>query len=313
MACNEGSTPINVTTTQNKCNLNCLYQYDYGISSLNVTNNGDHLKFSYDGGGSDTTIRYNNHDYNVQECRLYKPSLNQYNGQRKDAELIIHHINSSGSNLLVCIPIDNNNAASASSALFSQIIPFVPSTTGSTQTINVSNYTLNHFIPKAAYYYYRGTVPYQPCSGTYNIILFDPAHAINMATDHMNTLSSVITGLSPTIQSTNEAHYYYNEKGTTQNELLGDDIYIDCRPVEEVDGEGNEINIPGSGGVSQLSSSLQNSGAGQAARSMQAGLSSETIDILISFGGVIAGIGLMYGLMYLWRRVNNRISDVGDG
>jgi carbonic anhydrase len=304
MACNEGSTPINVTTTQNKCNLNCLYQYDYGISSLNVTNNGDHLKLSYDG-GNDTTVKYNNDNYSVEECRLYKPSLNQYNGQNKDAELIIHHVNSSGNNLLVCIPIDNNNAASASSALFSQIIPFVPSATGSTQTINISNYSLNYFIPKSAYYSYQGSLPYQPCTGTYNIILFDPAHAINMTTDNMNTIASVITSLAPTIQTANQANYYYNEKGTTQNELFGDDIYIDCRPVEEVDGEGNEINIPGSEELSQLSSSLQNSAAG---RKMQ-GMSKKTLDTLISIGGVIGGVALMFGLMYLWRKVLKRTSE----
>lgn len=302
MACNEGTTPINVTSTQQKCNLTCLYEYDYGNSSLNVTNQGDHLSFSYD--GDNTTVKYNKQEYTVQECRLYAPSLNQYNGTNKSAELIIHHINSSGNNLLVCIPIDENNAASASSALFNQIIPFVPSSAGSTQTINVTNYSLNHFIPKSGYYSYEGTLPYQPCNGTYNIILFDPAHAINMNRENMITISSILLSVSSTIQSINQANYYYNEKGTTQNELIGDDIYIDCRPIEEIDGDGNAV-----GGSTDAASSMERRMASSINHRSMQGLSPKTIKYLISISGIIGGIGIIYLLMYLWKKVNKRIAD----
>lgn len=231
MSCVNSDMPINVETTSKICDLTCSFSYTYGNSDLSVTNNGDHISFSYDG---NSTVIFNGDNYKVQDIRLYKPSLNSYYGSKVDAELTIHHISSSGENLLLCIPILSNNSASSSETMFNSIIPFVPSKLNETQTINISNYTLNHFIPKSGFYSYTGNLPYEPCNGNYNIILFDSRSTINMNTGNLNTLGSIIKPNENKIKNINSDKLQYNKVGTIDNTLTGEDeIYIDCQPVNE--------------------------------------------------------------------------------
>jgi carbonic anhydrase len=302
MACTTGTSPIDVTTTQNRCDLTCKYRYSYGNSSLSVTNNTDHLTFSYDG-LSDVT--YNADNYTVQEIRLYKPSLNLYHGSRVDAELIIHHTSITGQNLLVCVPINNSDSSSAASSLFNGIIPYVPSDVGESQSINVADYNLNTFIPQAPYFSYIGSLPYQPCNGNYNIVLFDPAYAINMSSDNMNTVASVITGIAPTIQPVGEGGgLYYNEKGTTQNSGTGeDDIYIKCNALDE---DGNIIpdDEDGNGENNIIGRNVDETGEGGFK------MTDETRTYLESIGGVVGGVLFIYLAITLFNKFTDRVSAI---
>lgn len=231
MSCTNSDMPINVENTSNKCDLTCSFSYTYGNSDLSVTNNGDHLSFSYDG---NSTVIYNGDNYNVQDIRLYKPSLNKYYGSKVDAELFIHHVGSSGQNLLLCVPIVSNNSSSASNTMFNNVIPFVPSKLNESRTINVSNYTLNYFIPKSGFYSYTGKLPYEPCNGNYNIILFDSRNTINMNPNNLSTIGSILEVPNTKIKASTKNKLYYNKIGTTENTLTGEDeIYIDCQPVNE--------------------------------------------------------------------------------
>jgi carbonic anhydrase len=231
MSCKNSDMPINVDSTSKTCDLTCSFSYTYGNSDLSVTNNGDHLAFSYDG---NSTVIYNGDNYNVQDIRLYKPSLNSYYGSKIDAELLIHHVSATGQNLLLCIPIVSNNSSSASNTMFNKIIPFVPSKLNENRTINVSNYTLNYFIPKSGFYSYTGNLPYEPCNGNYNIILFDSRNTINMNPNNLSTLGSIIKPLNVTMKTGDSSKLQFNKTGTTENTLTGEDeIYIDCQPVNE--------------------------------------------------------------------------------
>tara|TARA_Y100000768_G_scaffold387494_1_gene379014 strand:- start:2003 stop:2812 length:810 start_codon:yes stop_codon:yes gene_type:complete len=223
--------PIDVEKTSNTCSLTCKFNYSYGTSDLAVTNKSNYIVLSYDG---ETNVEFSGDSYKVQDIRIFKPSLNSYYGSKVDAELFIHHISVKGDNMLICIPIKENEASSSSKALFSKIIPFIPSKNEENRTININNYTLNHLIPKSSYYYYKGNLPYAPCNGEYNILLFDPKNAINMSSDNMNTLGSIIKPINTKLNNIDSDNLFYNEKGTIENELDGeDDIYIDCQPVED--------------------------------------------------------------------------------
>lgn len=231
MSCKNSDMPINVEDTSKTCDLTCNFSYTYGNSDLSVTNNGTYLSFSYDG---NSTVKFNGDNYNVQDIRLYKPSLNSYYGSNIDAEMFIHHISATGQNLLLCIPIVSNNSASASNTMFNKIIPFVTSNLNENRTINVSNYTLNYFIPKSGFYSYTGNLPYEPCNGNYNIILFDSRNTINMNPNNLSTLGSIIKPLKVNKKQLDSSKLQFNKTGTTENTLTGEDeIYIDCQPVNE--------------------------------------------------------------------------------
>lgn len=283
-SCSSGSMPINVVTTAKSCSANCAYSFNYGLSSLKVTNNGDYLLLSYDGS---VDVTYNGNQYNIEEIRLYKSSLNQYNDKYFDGELIIHHVNQKGNNLLVCIPIKSSDSKSDSEIMFGEIIHLCPSNVGDQTSINLPNYTLNSLVPKAAYYVYQGTLPYNPCSGSYDIILFDSASAINMSTSDMNLLGDIIcSDNKKTTQKISSENYFYNSTGTKN--VVDDEIYISCNQVDEM---GNIID----GGVEE-----NNQSSGLTKSTNLTDREKENMIIYAeSVGGVIGGIVIAYGIYKL--------------
>lgn len=233
MSASQIQTPINVTPDLQKmtCYEKCFLSVNYGISSCTATNSGDHLSLSYDKDTS-TTVQYNQVNYQVQEVRIYAPSLNKYNGQSYPAEIMIHHISTTGSNLLLCIPV-KSGGASAAATLLHGIIPYAPTDINTATTINVSDYTLNHFIPRGPYYSAQGTTPYDTQVGGYQLIFFDDSHAISINDADLAILAKIVTPATVNAVSTPSASQVaYNKKGHAGSGASDEDIYIDCQPVQ---------------------------------------------------------------------------------
>jgi carbonic anhydrase len=240
------TSPINIEATTKECTNTCFYSFNYGNSSCKISNEGDHLKFSYD--ATDSTVIYNDTNYTVQDIRLYKPSLNEYYGSHVDAELIIQHVGHGSNNLLVCIPIQTSNDTSSSETLFNNLIPYAPVNGNPPVSVNINNYNLNYIVPRGAYYSYTGTLPYDNLNGTYNIIVFDYSKVkANMSQKNMSTMSTLITNAttSSTYKLNNDYNInnlYYNAAGTTDDSLItGDDIYIDCKPTGSTESDSTHI------------------------------------------------------------------------
>lgn len=292
MSCSNNAAPINVTSTNNKCDVTCNFSFDYGISTLNVTNTGDHLLLSYDG---KTDVTYNHEKYTVRESRIYKPSLNKYNGTYVDAELFIHHISMTGKNLLVCVPIINSNSSSASNQMFSEIIPYIPSQLNEQITINTNQYTLNKFIPRGGYFVHDSPLPYPPCNGNYTIIMFDPSIAINMNNENMNTLASVLSETEKHVRIINDNDLYYNEKGTRNpsSSTDTDEIYIQCNALDE------------NGNIIEEEPSISRERNAKPYLSM----SDDIKKYLEISGGVAGGIVTVIIIVFIWRKIKQKLSS----
>ena len=223
----------------------------------------------------------------VDEIRLYRPSLHQYNGNSADAELIIKHIGN-GSNVLVCVPISISASKTASSDLLDTILSNTLSKApnqGESTQINIKNFTLNDFVPTASFYSYKGTLPYDPCTGSYNYVVFDKRDGAQISTTGFSNLSKLISKRFSQIK-TNE--FFYNKTGSAEGLSttdLGDGFYLEC------DATGNEGEIlyatmptsegstSGSGGV-DINTKFKS-------------VSSETWTIIAATGGALAAIMLI--------------------
>ena len=125
MSCPTATAPIdiNLSKISGKCDFKCKYSFKYNNSACVATNRGDYISLSYDKSSSPPVL-YNSVGYDVQEVRMYAPSLHSYSGAKTDAELVIVHMSNSGSRpLLVCIPIKANNSNSTSAQLFIILCP----------------------------------------------------------------------------------------------------------------------------------------------------------------------------------------------
>lgn len=109
------------------------------------------------------------------------------------------------------------------------IIPF--SNSGST-TLNLGNMLLDNIIPQESYYYYHDN---QVSPNTHTIFF----SGINKSFNIENSEGDLTSGTAISYDSNNDSRIYYNSSGTKNNNSYtsDDDIYIDCSPVGESDGD----------------------------------------------------------------------------
>ena len=234
MSCPTATAPIdiNLSTISGKCDFKCKYSFKYNNSACVATNRSDYISLSYDKSSSPPVL-YNAVGYDVQEVRIYSPSLHSYAGSKTDAELVIVHMSNSGSKpLLVCVPITINNSTSTSAQLFSAIIETVSNNApadGETTTVNTDNYNLSDLVPKKPYFSYTATEPYQPCSTIVDYVVFSTLNAsLDITQDSLDLFNTFMMDNPYDVKTGTE--FFYNEKGSEINMGNGE-IYIDCQPV----------------------------------------------------------------------------------
>jgi carbonic anhydrase len=235
MSCPNATAPINIdlANVSGKCDLKCDYKFSYSTSSCVATNRGNYIALSYDNQTSNPVL-YNSTGYNVQEIRIYTPSLHSYSGSKTDGELIVVHNSATGSKpLLVCIPIKVSNSNSISATLFKTVVNAMSSgapSDGESATVNVDNYNLNNLVPRKPYFSYTASEPYQPCSTTVDYIVFGPfVSTLDIDSETLKTMQKLIELNEYGVKS--GAKLFYNEKGPGRGTTDNDEIYIDCQPV----------------------------------------------------------------------------------
>ena len=240
MSCPNSTAPIDISKSNlaGKCDLKCSYTFNYSNSSCVATNRGDYISVKHDS-FSNPPVRYNGYNYNASEVRIYFPSLHTYNGQNSAGELIIVHQNDMGSNpLLVCVPIKKTDANTAGSAILSGIIDSVSSSaTNENETVNVhlNDFTLSSIVPKKPYFSYTGSLPYQPCTGEVEYVVYAPLHGFcDITSDAYGKLTKVIKQHQYTIASTSKKLFIHDKAPAVSSE---DEIYIDCKPVGQSEEE----------------------------------------------------------------------------
>lgn len=237
MSCPNSKAPIDIPNfSKNICVEKCNLVYKYGDSSTTIANKGDHLSLGYD--ASNTNIYYNTIKMEVQDIRIYTPSLHSYNGKRAEAELIIIH-SGFGKNLLLCIPIKSSGPDTLS--ILDTIIDNASSkitNKGDAAALNSFTWNLNNIVPhQKQVYTYTSTLPYVPCSGTYDYLVWNiNDYFIPVSTKFISILKGkhkIISSHKYTIQ--NGPTVFINKKGATNSSYASDndDIYIECQPTGE--------------------------------------------------------------------------------
>ena len=236
MACSSSTAPINIAKDEidDDCYLKCFYKYNYPASpATSITNNGNYLSLSYD----KVKVNYNNNELITGDIRLYTPSLHTFDGISADAEMVISHMDA-GISLLVCIPIVISKEKSDATTKLADIIDVAMKKTpnaGEKSVAQINNFTLNSFIPKKkGFYSYKATLPYAPCNGSHQYIVFTPKDSVvYMSETTIGKLKKMIVAHDSTIKPQGEV--FFNKHGAIyvgENvDPTDDDIYIDCHPT----------------------------------------------------------------------------------
>ena len=228
----ENNPPINISKSSmvGNCDEKCAYSFKYQISpTCKAKNYKTYISLSYDNSGLPPAI-FNNFSYNVSNIELYSPSIHTFNNNYLDAEIIINHTsNSTGSPLMICIPISVNGVATTGSQIITDIITAVSSYPLHYKdpeiSINVNNYNLDDIIPKDPYFYYVGK------SSNANIVVFNGGSAISVSQSAITNLKSIISESIHTVAPGVDNSLFYNAVGPASSNSLNDGIYIDCKPT----------------------------------------------------------------------------------
>lgn len=230
MSCDSATAPINIVKSiSSKCDLKCSVKFNYDVTSIRAENKGDYVRLAFDP-QTIPPVLFNAQKYIVQEARIYQPSLHTFGGQHMAAEMVITHQNqTSNQNLLVCVPISNGGGASSSLDVIIKQVTQKANTKGSSTNITGSTFSLKQIVPNKPFYNYAGTLPYPPCNGTYEYIVFDKTNAQMISDNTWNNLTKIIT---PSVYSTHNpvGGLFYNDIGPSSL-ADGDDIYIECNPT----------------------------------------------------------------------------------
>jgi hypothetical protein len=242
MSCN---TPNINTGNPNKCNLKCIYWYNYGNSTCRIRNEKNYIMVPYDG---TSQVTFNTISYTPRLINIFKPALHSFNGSKADAEMMIFHTSQSGQGLIVSIPILSSNSNEPNH--LNQILEQIPREGEDETNLNIPSFNLNNIIPKAPYYFYKNNLLWNCNSRTiYNYVVFNPSQGSISANSFMlKKLGTMINPLD--LKGEFKGIVYYNANGTSSNNQLGDDqIYIDCKPTgdygEIIDNDNNDISEQG--------------------------------------------------------------------
>jgi len=236
------NAPINLSTgiTQ-QCSSKCNLEYNYGLSSCSVTNKNTYLDIlAYDGNNTINSDMVGQ-SLTVTGVRMYAPSLNSYNGFKADAELIITHTGG-GKTLYICIPVVTSEKEGLSAKWFSQVMPFLAGLKkNDSNSINVSNFTLNDVIPKAAFTIYEnGTFDFGGCAEDNIIILFHKNVAITMKSKDYRALTKIIVPSSYAPNQSPPKNLQINSVGTTSGPGKksggAQGRPMTCTPINNADG-----------------------------------------------------------------------------
>jgi len=238
MNCPNATSPVNIKPSDKICDLKCKYGFDYPNTNLLITNRGDYLSLRTDP-EQIASVVYNANKYNVQGIRIFNPSLHTYKGKQSDGEIIIIHKNITGTgDLLVTLPIKKVNYQNSSTELLDKIINASVKRTpslGENTTLNIDNFSLNDLVPKSRpFYSYTGTLPYSPCNGQYDYVVFDTENSIPIYTETLDKFKKIITPSEIKTIETKEL-LYYNRLGASRIGSGDSDLYIECRPTGSSD------------------------------------------------------------------------------
>ena len=240
MSCSDSTSPINIdiASSVGKCDMKCDLIFNYKTSSCVATNNTNYISLNYD----ESTIApviYNSIKYQVTKIKIYSPSLHTFRGEQAAAEIIVEHTSSQGTNpLFICVPLTKNNASTSASSKMNIIISNIASNApsgGDTTTIPLDDFSLNTFIPYKPFFTYTGVSFAPPCQQNIDFIVFSPRDNIdiNITSSDLTKLNELIG--SPIFTIKTGASLFFNPKGPSNG--VGDDIFIDCKPINKSESE----------------------------------------------------------------------------
>lgn len=260
MTCNIPHQNLNAADLKiNRCDNTCSISFSYPLTTLLVTKDNDrgYIKFKVDAEKS-PSLTYGSSKYAAGFFCLFNGLIHNYGeDSRINAELIIaHYADSLGApvshqRLYICIPViiqdgqgggvldrimsDLSNAKGAAGQIPNANAGGLEVSAG-LRLNEIQNFSVGKLIPESKYIVYVGpNILNNVCSGQTNtryVVFNNPEAALTLSTTQANSTGLTDLKFTPfdTINSPPVGGFQTSDFVPSQNSM-GDDIYIDCKPV----------------------------------------------------------------------------------
>lgn len=253
----KGKINLRENKVYDKCSNTCDFTYSYKttpsscrIQSKGYGNNNksQYLNLKCFDGNND--INYSSlGNIEINEVRLYCPSLNKWNGKRTEAELVLQHVGN-GKQVYVCIPIMTGGKNGVSVDWFKKLQLKTLSVKRHSESNPTSpNFKLDDVIPNGSYYVMKKNgLKFSNCVPANNImILFSSENPAYIGRNELELLRQRVSTSSAGHHIADTGEIIYNEKGTKGNGkgagygAGGDGSVMESECYQITDEDGNPI------------------------------------------------------------------------
>lgn len=254
----EGGT-YSVCPSKEVCAYDYSYEYDR-TSKCRVTKYSKYLKLlCWD--RSNVSVA-NTKNLTLSEARLYSPSINHWNGQSVDAELILSH-SGAGKSVDICIPIVKDDSSAEPSVEFfdsiNNAVKILPQErNGTMRTVELpANFSLDNIIPKTSFYLADGDgMDIMTCTpSARSIIIFSKNKPMRIKSEVITNIQKIISAYNPPSRrkitssedkNGNDGQFWKNVEGTTKSNSgatsPAGQMAMECEPVNNSN-TGNNVGI----------------------------------------------------------------------
>lgn len=197
--------------------------------------NKNHIHLKIVNPSENSFLKFSGKKYSILDCSIYKSSSHYYDGVPYDSlELVITLRDDVNNILLVCIPFKKSKSSgmTVASREFTSLFNEVHSQF-SDESVDeftaMQNIDFSNVLPDSGYFTYN--------SGVTDVIVYKPENGIELKETLIYVIENMFVCSEHKIflkdsQNTKALPIYYSNTPATKSEADGDDIYIDCRPVD---------------------------------------------------------------------------------
>ena len=167
---NKTQSPININSTDTeRCHMLCSLKIRYKRSDCDIFVKNNVPTISYDKG---SYIELKGIKYKLYQVAIHTSSMHSIDNVNYAGELNLYHKSSNGSIVIVCILLDENDRFSSSQDFFEQFTPSLKKNKTRMSISTSKDWGVNKIIPPdKAFYLYKGSMPYPPCSDAMCVVL----------------------------------------------------------------------------------------------------------------------------------------------
>ena len=223
------------TCDTNKCKLiNKLNEYN----EINIRKLKNSFILGLLNPSDNNYIKFSGKKFLVNAISILKNSPIYYNNEPYKNLVLIIDLKHENNNLYIIIPLKASNNDTAKSKDITKILEEINSTfvdyTISSHT-SINNIDLKNILPETGYFTYN-------VGGVADIIAYTPGNGIDIRDTLLYSVSDMLECPNTTVflkdpSSNKELPVFYSNNPALLNDIDGDDIYIDCKPVETEDPE----------------------------------------------------------------------------